>query len=78
MLSPKSRQVTNMSAHLKQLWIKIYAAMAFLSFGLWPWEAQSADLSDLFAKISYHIFKIFIICSFWSFHLYYIFFIILF
>ncbi len=52
MLSPKPRQVTNMSAHLKQLWIKIYAAMAFLSLGLWPWEAQSADLSDLFAKIS--------------------------
>ena len=39
-------------AGIRRLGRTLFGTLAMLSFGLWPFEARSQDLSDLFAKIS--------------------------
>ena len=52
MLSYVTAQKASLLARIRRLGRTLFGTLAMLSFGLWPFEARSQDLSDLFAKIS--------------------------
>ena len=47
-----SLQQKKIPARIRHWGRTLFGTLAMLSFGLWPFEARSQDLSDLFSKIS--------------------------